>query len=271
MITTSASIVFYKHNYNDVLDLIKLIHNSEVDCLFIIDNSPNDLLSSLCNSFSKIKYFHFPANLGFGKGHNVALNRAMEKSYDFHIIINPDIKFFVGTIEIMIDYMKNDGTIGMMMPQVLNNDGSLQFLPKLIPAPWDVILRILKWPKKYYNKFINKYELRKNKEIINVPILSGCFTVLNIDAIKKVGLYDDRFFMYFEDWDLSRRMNQNFKTIYFPRASVFHGYEGGAKKKLKLFKIFFFSYIRYFNKWGWFIDENRKKVNENILMQFQIK
>src|SRR5690606_26243677 len=98
---------------------------------------------------------------------------------------------------------------------------------------------------------------------------SGCFTLLNLEAVKEVGGYDDRFFMYFEDFDLSRRMHKKYKTIYFPDVSVYHGYEGGANKNFRLFKIFIKSMIAYFNKWGWFFDKERKEINKRTLEQFK--
>ena len=89
-----------------------------------------------------------------------------------------------------------------------------------------------------------------------------------MEAIQEVGMYDDKFFMYFEDWDLSRRMHKKYKTIYFPQVSVYHGYKSGANKSGKLFKIFIKSAITYFNKWGWFFDSERNKVNNAALSQF---
>ena len=93
--------------------------------------------------------------------------------------------------------------------------------------------------------------------------------MFRVKALKEIGLYDDRFFMYFEDWDISRRMNQKYKTIYFPKVAIYHGYESGANKNLRLFKIFVESAIRYFNKWGWVMDSDRNKVNRKTLRQFK--
>jgi GT2 family glycosyltransferase len=89
-----------------------------------------------------------------------------------------------------------------------------------------------------------------------------------MSAVKEVGVYDDRFFMYFEDWDISRRMHLKYKTIYFPKVSIVHGYESGANKDQRLFKIFVKSAIHYFNKWGWFFDSERNKINKKTLQQF---
>ena len=141
----------------------------------------------------------------------------------------------------------------------------------MLPTPVSIFLRKFKKPSFIYKPFINKYELRyvSPEVIYQAPILSGCFTLFNMEAIKEIGLYDDEFFMYFEDWDISRRMHENFKTFYYPKVSVIHGYESGANKNPRLFKIFIKSAFHYFNKWGWIIDKERKKINQKTLNQFK--
>jgi hypothetical protein len=105
--------------------------------------------------------------------------------------------------------------------------------------------------------------------IYNAPVLSGCFTLFNTEALQKIGFYDDSFFMYFEDWDLSRRIHQKYKTIYYPKVSITHEYESGANKNKKLFIIFIKSAIKFFNKWGWILDRERNKINNSALNQFK--
>ena len=268
----TLSIVLYNSNLRDIEKAIKsILQTSSEIKLYLIDNSPSDDLKTLEEIDGRVIYIHNPSNPGFGAAHNIALNKAISLNVQYHFIVNPDIYFEGEVISLMIDFMKKDNTIGMMMPQILNLDGSVQNLPKLLPSPISILWRKLKKPKKAYEKFINRYELRNipEKSIYNAPILSGCFTLLNLEAIKKVGGYDDKFFMYFEDWDLSRRIHQHYKTIYFPLVSVYHGYESGANKNSKLFKIFVNSAITYFNKWGWFLDFERRKINKEALQQFQ--
>ena len=138
-----------------------------------------------------------------------------------------------------------------------------------MPNPFWIFRRKIKKPKASFNKFIETYELRNfpKDKVYNAPILSGCFTLLNLNAIAKVGAYDVKYFMYFEDFDLSRRIHREYRTIYFPLVSVFHGYERGANKSLKLLKFFISSAITYFNKWGWFFDNERKRINTNACKQ----
>ncbi len=268
----TASIVTYNTSKKDLDNLRNSFKSVQIDfILYIIDNSPTDNLKRYFESFERVRYIHNPSNPGFGAAHNIAFSEAIKIGADYHFVINPDVYFNEDVFSPMIEYMERHREIGMIMPQILNLDGSVQNLPKLLPSPLDVFMRKVKKPKAYYKKFIERYELRfvNQKRIYEAPILSGCFTLFKISAIQEVGAYDDRYFMYFEDWDLSRRINQKFKTIYFPEVSVYHGYESGANKSKRLFKIFVQSAVSYFNKWGWFFDRNRIDVNERTLLQFE--
>jgi len=102
---------------------------------------------------------------------------------------------------------------------------------------------------------------------LNVPIISGCFSLFRVEALKRVGLYDEIFFMYFEDFDLSRRIHRNYKTIYYPKVKIIHAYDRGAAKSFTLFSIFIRSAITYFNKYGWFFDGERMKINNTVINQ----
>ena len=70
-------------------------------------------------------------------------------------------------------------------------------------------------------------------EVMEVPFLSGCFMFLRSEALRKVGLFDERMFMYVEDTDLTRRMGQHFKTLYYPNAYVYHQYARGKQKEFE--------------------------------------
>ena len=267
----SISIVLYKTDENDLSNALHYINKDGDIKIYLIDNSPTDILKNTIVG-KGIQYIHNPSNPGFGAAHNIAIEKAIESGSKYHFVINPDAYFKEDVIYAMVDFMYKRKGIGMMMPKILNEDGTVQNLPKLLPSPYSIVMRKLKRPKNIYNTFIDRYELRTIPEdvIYDAPILSGCFTLLNLEAIKEIGMYDDKFFMYFEDWDLSRRMHKKYKTIYFPLVSVYHGYESGANKSSKLFKIFINSAIIYFNKWGWFFDSERKKINKEALSQFKI-
>lgn len=264
----AASIVTYNTSKKDLNLLFESFAKVKTTLqIYIVDNSPTDDLSSYFENKSDVIYLHNPSNPGFGASHNVAIDLSIKNNVLYHFIVNPDVYFQDDVVTKMVEYMKADQEIGMMMPQVLNLDGSVQNLPKLLPSPFSVFLRKFKRPRFLYDSFINNYELRSVQRdlIYETPILSGCFTLLNIEAIKEIGSYDDKFFMYFEDWDLSRRMHQIYKTIYYPKVSVYHGYESGANKSKRLFKIFLNSFKLYFNKWGWIFDNERIVINKKTI------
>lgn len=269
----TASIVLYNNDRKILLESINSFISSytkESLHLYLIDNSPTAELKDLI-VHPKVEYISNPSNPGFGAAQNIAIKKAIEWGSKYHLVINPDVSFDHHVINEMLIFMEQNTEVGMMMPQILNEDGTVQNLPKLLPSPFSVFMRKFKKPKFYYEKFINNYELRKVKKdvIYNAPILSGCFTLFRMSAVEQVGFYDDRFFMYFEDWDLSRRMHQKYKTVYFPKVSVVHGYESGANKSKRLFKIFIKSAFTYFNKWGWFFDRDRDSINKKTLAQFK--
>jgi GT2 family glycosyltransferase len=266
----SASIVLF-NNPKDLISkaIFSLLNNNSKIHLFLIDNSPVNELEFLAEN-SRITYIHNPDNPGFGAAHNLAFNLAIGKEYLYHFIVNPDIHFDGDVIDSMVTYMQLNPDVGMMMPKILNVDGTIQFLPKLLPGPLWIFKRKLKVPSIFHKRFVDQYELRSVDEdmMYNAPIISGCFSLVRLDAIKTVGGYDNTFFMYFEDFDLSRRIHSKYKTLYFPAVSVTHEYERGANKSPRLFRIFISSAISYFNKWGWLYDHERQKINKKALEQF---
>lgn len=268
----TASIVTYNTAKKDLDNLRLSFLNISLDfTLYIVDNSSHDRLRAYFKNDKNVVYISNPSNPGFGSAHNIAIRHAISNGSAYHFVINPDVYFEKDVFSPMIDYMKKNEGVGMIMPQILNLDGSIQFLPKLLPSPLDIFLRKFKRPKVYYERFIEKYELRfvNVSSVYEAPILSGCFTLLNTSVINEVGMYDDKFFMYFEDWDLSRRIARKYKTIYYPKVSVFHGYDSGANRSKRLFKIFIHSAFIYFSKWGWFFDRERKSLNKKTLSQFK--
>lgn len=87
---------------------------------------------------------------------------------------------------------------------------------------------------------------------------------LRVKALERVGLFDERFFMYPEDIDLTRRIHRHFTTLYFPQATVVHAHRAASYKSLKMLWIHMANMVRYFNKWGWIYDAERSKANRQL-------
>ena len=101
-----------------------------------------------------------------------------------------------------------------------------------------------------------------------VPYVSGCFMFLRTNDLRKTDCFDERFFMYPEDIDLSRRIASVSRVLFNPEFVITHYYGGATHKKIKSFLVHTFNMFKYFNKWGWFFDNSRKTMNQRTLQQF---
>jgi GT2 family glycosyltransferase len=136
-----------------------------------------------------------------------------------------------------------------------------------VPSPYDMFLR--RFGRMACANNNRRFELHESgyDKIMFVPYLSGCFMLLRTSALEKVGFFDERFFMYPEDIDLTRRIAQCYDTIFFPGVSVFHEHGAASRKSLKMFAIHLYNLIKYFNKWGWIVDRGRSELNQRTLAQ----
>lgn len=261
----TASLVLYHNSMSDVNTVINCVLNSSIDKLYIIDNSRNDSFRILEKISDKIRYIH-NENIGYGGAHNIAIREAMSLGAKYHIVVNPDIYFEKGTIESLAKYMDNNPDVGQVMPKVYFPNGELQYLCKMVPTPMDLIFKRF-MPSRLTKKSLYKFQLRFTgyNKIMNVPYLSGCFMFFRVSALREVGLFDERFFMYPEDIDITRRMHEKYKTIFFPEVSIIHAHAAASKTNIKMLKIHILNMIKYFNKWGWMFDKKRKQINQRLL------
>ena len=266
----SASIVTYHTPVDELIRLLDCIVQSNIDSLYLVDNSSNDSLRELASISPKIVYIHSD-NLGFGHGHNIAISKAMREKVDYHIVINPDVYWEDNVVDELSNYMDTHPNCGLVMPKVLYPNGDLQYLCKLLPTPMNLFGRRFLPFKGLLAKMDEEYELRftgYDKEI-EVPSLSGCFMFIRTEVLKKVGGFDERYFMYAEDMDLCRRIGEVSQTIYYPGVSIVHAYDKGSYKNKKLLKYHICSVIKYFNKWGWFFDKKRQIINRECLKRLK--
>ena len=136
----TAAVVTFHTSRKDLIRLIDCVLHSSIDKFFIIDNSTNDALREFESTSERITYI-YSDNLGFGSGHNVAINRAMDLGCDYHIIINPDIYWDENVIEKLTQFMNEIRDCGLVMPKILYPNGEVQYLCKLLPTPLDLFGR----------------------------------------------------------------------------------------------------------------------------------
>lgn len=267
----SASLVLYNNLYSDINKVLESILNSRIDCLYIVDHSLDNYFSVLTNRSDKIKYL-YTENDGYGKGHNMGFRLSQEiVESDYHIVLNPDIYFRPETIDSLCKYMDNNKNVGLVMPKVFYPNGDFQYLCKLLPTPSDIFIRQFT-SKSIREKNDIRYVMKTADfdQEIDAPSLSGCFMFFRTSCFKEIDGFDTRFFMHFEDIDITRRIRKIARTVYYPNAYIVHAHEAAHKTSIKMLIIGLLSAIKYFNKWGWFFDSQRRKYNREALKYLKI-
>jgi GT2 family glycosyltransferase len=264
----SASIVVYNTDPDQLRQVMNCFLSSSITGqLIIIDNSPSENLRALCD-LPNVEYIFNGNNLGYGKAHNIALRKNIDRSL-YHLVLNPDVYFEPDALKKIFLFMENHPQAGLVMPKVYSAQGKLQMLCKLLPTPFNLALRRF-FPFESWVRNVNdRYEMKSTgyDRVMNVPFLSGCFMFLRTSAVKQVGFFDERFFLYAEDTDLSRRLHEQFQTLYFPGTEIQHVHARGSYKDFWLTMQNLKSAIQYFNKWGWFFDSDRRAINQRAQMQ----
>jgi GT2 family glycosyltransferase len=267
----SCAIVSYCHDAGEIATLLaSLCSCTPRPLLYLVDNSPTPALAPVAARHHAV-YHHLPHNPGFASAHNWAMRAALEHGSAYHFVINPDIRVKPGVLPCMLAYMEQHRDVGLLAPRVLYPDGRLQPLCKLLPEPVELaVRRFLPWlhgrggARARYEMHVSGYD-----RVMDVPVLSGCFLLLRCDTLRQVGLFDERFFLYFEDVDLSRRIGRVARTVYVPDVHVEHEYARGSYRNARLLWHHVVSAVRYFNKWGWLDDPERARVNDDAVRAIQ--
>ena len=260
----SLSVVLYRDYQTPAAMIRSLMRftDSELQfCIIAVDNSDihaDDTLlaernrffcefSKLDSSTHQFRYVDVHANLGFGKANNVALDMVDSQ---YHVFVNPDILFINDALTALKLFMDTHQDVGMCIPRMLDAEGkSLKVYRRGITV------------LDAFNRMIFKNRLRKRdywhtmsdedySRPFRVPFGQGSFLFGRTDLLKQLGGFDDSFFMYLEDADLCRRVNQVSQLVYCPYATVIHKWEQGSHKNFRLFEEHIISYMRYFKKWG---------------------
>ena len=271
----TASVVLFNTPRSQIELLFKSVFDAKcVETFYIIDNSPNDKWRVLeteyaniaDNAGTKIRYIH-NQNLGYGASHNLAMQEAIEDGSVYHVVLNPDIYFEENVLSSLINFMDKNSDTAYVLPRVEYPNGELQYLCKLLPTPVDLIFRRF-LPKGWGKNRDDRYCLKSSgyNKVMNPPCLSGCFMFMRLSILQENNIFfDDGYFMYCEDFDLIRRLHRVAKTLYFPDVTIVHDHARESYKSKKMLWAHIRSAVRYFNKWGWFYDRERRKMNKRVL------
>jgi hypothetical protein len=221
--------------------------------IMLVDNrSRDDSAGYVHRAYPEIRVIENPKVYGYGENHNLNMQRARGR---YFVIMNTDMTVVPDVFAVLRDYMDSHSSVGVVAPKILNPDGTFQGLIKRYPTVWDLFLRRF-MPGRLRRHFRHRMDYYEMRDVgydheCEVPFLSGAFMFCRSDVLKRLNGFDPRYFLYFEDADLCRRVQQTHRTVYYPASAVTHYWERAAHKSWKFTWIFMQSAWRYFNRWGW--------------------
>ncbi|MFC5734295.1 glycosyltransferase family 2 protein [Cytobacillus gottheilii] len=249
----SASIVTY-NNEREIRGVLNSLLDSSVKDLidiYVVDNCSTDrTIKILQNTYKNINLINMKSNVGYGRGHNAAIQVAKSK---YHLVINPDINFDINLIENLISYLESNEDIVLCIPNVHDNDNNLKHPPKKDPTIRYLIGRYFASRGGIFKKWADEYEC-KNTNLVRpfeIEFCSGSFMAARTETLQKLDGFDSRYFLYFEDADLSRKMRKMGKVVCNPNYYVQHEGKRESHKSIKGLQMMLSSMFKYFNKWGW--------------------
>lgn len=230
---------------------LDIIHNDDSSAASIEHEFFSDLFGSQNSAVLHNLVGH--GNIGYGRAHNLAIAQA---DTDYHLILNPDVILGKDSLSEGLAFLAQHNEVALVAPQVKGEDGAKQFGCKRFPSVFDFLLRGFapKGIKQYFQKRLAYYEMHDLSEdavTTDVPIVSGCFMLFRTEALRQIDGFDERYFLYFEDFDISIRVRPYGQIAYLPQMHIVHLGGNSAKKGLRHILMFARSGLRFFHSHGW--------------------
>ncbi len=192
--------------------------------VIVVDNGSSDGSNEIIREkFSQVRFIKNETNLGFAKANNMGIRQAQG---NYILLLNSDTIVSENTLKYLLDFAKINTDVGIVAPKLLNRDGSIQVSVRKPPTLLGAIQEyIFKQPGSF-----DSYEPR-GKSFSEVECVIGAAILVPKEVFSKVGLLDERYFMYFEDLEFCRRLRRKgFKIYYLPNTTVIHLLGATGKK-----------------------------------------
>ena len=248
-------IVAYHPSQNEVLRLKSCLDSLPSNISYAVavnDYVPADFIDIL--ELDSEFFLRITENIGYGRAINrLFLEGGIQSEYIG--ILNTDLSWRVGTFEAIHDFLQNNSDVSLLAPQILGEHGEVHMLCKRSPTVLGMFSRRF-LPNSLKPLWLREYDLYycmheyDYSSIFDVPYLSGCCMVARSSAFESVGGFDETYFLYLEDADLTRLMSKFGRCVHYPHASVVHRWGRGNYRSIYLMFVNLLSAYRYFSKWG---------------------
>ncbi len=262
IVTYGSDLGLLEATISSLADAAKTLGSRVTDSvrLSLIDNGPCDearsaLLAQMAGAWpGGAQLITGQGNVGYGRGHNLALSEPMGA---YHLILNPDVEVAPDALDQALAFMDAHPACGLLAPAVHDDGGRLQYLCKRRPTILDLFLRGFApdWMRRHFSGRLDAYEMRdligEHDLVWDPSIVSGCFMLFRTNTLTQLGGFDPRYFLYFEDFDLSLRTAKVARLAYVPQVRIVHHGGGAARKGLGHVRMFVTSAAQFFHRHGW--------------------
>jgi GT2 family glycosyltransferase len=224
MIDLSVVVVTYKES----LDVLKQCFDSVYASqgiqfeLIVVDNGASDATRGLLYSYEGVQYLRNEENKGFAS----AVNRGMKMSKGKYVLLlNPDTGFNVDALKRMVDNLDEDEDVGIASSTIRYPDGSLQESIRRFPTFWNQLLVMIKIPHIFKTEAIERYMMRDvdSSETQDVNSIMGAFMFIRRELIDEIGLFDERYFIWFEEVDFCKMAHDaGWKIRHYGDVEIMH-------------------------------------------------
>jgi GT2 family glycosyltransferase len=233
---------------------VALIDNSEDRA--VADSVNRVGQASLRDSRAMLTLVQGHANIGYGAANNLMLHGT---GSDYQLVLNPDIELAPDAIANVMRWLDARPDIGAVAAMVTDAGGTPLFLCRRYPAVLDLALRGFapRFVRSLFRRRLAHYELRdridpaSTEPVLDIPLMSGACMFVRRSAIDATGGFDPDFFLYFEDYDWSVRLNAVTRTACLPAMRAVHHGGGASRKGLRHIGWFARSAFRFYGKHGW--------------------
>lgn len=231
--------------------------------LRLIDNSPAEEVApnpaqwlnvEQFNAFLGVESLRRPENPGFGAANNQVIRDA---DSDYHLVLNPDAELAIDALLEGLNFLAHHPLVVAVSPRVFAPDGRRKYLAKAYPSVLILAIRGFApaWLARLFQGRLDEYELRTScsddVESADVPLASGCCMLARTAAMQQVGGFDEAYFLYFEDFDLSLRLSSLGSIVYLRDMGLLHHGGDTAAKGWRHIGYFLRSAWRFFCTHGW--------------------
>ena len=221
------AVVLNYNGFDDTGECVDSLLKSNLPLKIVLvdNNSIDDSYQKLETLFPKIKFIKSEKNLGYAGGMNLGIKYALEKHAEYILLVNHDVVVTPDFLKPMLSKFSEDNSTGIVSSKVLYKDDH-----NTIYCAGGRISKLLCTGVAEYQGLNKRDYANDDREI---TLAEGCFLLVKKDVFRKLGLLNEKFFMYLEDTEFSERVRKFFKIYYASKSVVYH--KSGAGKSWSQF------------------------------------